>query len=185
METNKSLFWNKAMLWGFITALGIMIVTSAYYATDNYFASSRSWVELAVYIAGIVLCALSFKATLGDNDEFPYARALGLGVATLFFASLIIALFTFVFFKYIDPGMIDEILRNTEEVALSKGVPEEMIEQQIAMQEKFIQPAILAASTIFSTVLYGLIISLLTSIFLKKKSAGGYNAAMNEIKDEE
>ena len=185
MASNKNQFWNKAMFWGFIIALVTMMVTTVFYATDNFFANVRGWIEHAVLIIGIVLCALAFRKTLTDDMEFPYSRTLGLGVATAFFASLILGLFIYVLFQYIDPDLISQTLQKTEEKLLESGLSDDMIEQQMELQSKFIKPSIMAVSTIFGKVLMGLIFSLITSIFLRKKLADGFEAAMNEINDEE
>lgn len=185
MEPSKNQFWNKAMFWGFIVALATMLLTTVFYATDNFFSGAKSWIEQAILIIGIVWCTLVFKQTLGANDEFSYGRALGLGVATSFFASLILALFVYVLFQYIDPDLISQTLQKTEEKLMESGLSDDMIEKQMEMQGKFIKPAIMAASTIFSKVFMGLIFSLITSIFLKKKAADGFEAAMDEINDED
>ena len=90
MENIKKIFWNKAMFWGFIIAL------------------AKPWVEIGIYVLGIILCALAFKSAVAEDTPFPYGKALGLGVSTMLFASIILAVFTFVFFSYIDPGLVDE-----------------------------------------------------------------------------
>lgn len=185
METNKKLFWNKAMFWGFIVALTNMIATTIYYSTDNMFSKSESWVNMAIYLIGIIACGFAYKSTLSEKEEFPYSKALGLGVATSFFASLIIALFTYVLYKYIDPELINEIIAQTEEKLLTSGLSDDMIEQQLEMQSKFITPAFLTISVVFTVVITGFIISLITSIFVKKPTVDGYSAAMNEIEDED
>jgi hypothetical protein len=185
MESNKNLLLNKAMLWGLIIALASMIVTTIYYSTDNMFSPSAGYITYAVYIAGIVLVTLSYRKSIDQNTPFPYSKALGLGVSTMFFASLILALFTYVLYKFIDQGLIDQMLSFTEEKLLGKGISEDMIEQQIEMQRKFMTPAIMSLSQIFSGVIIGFIISLITSIFLRKKTEDGFNAAMHEIDNEE
>jgi hypothetical protein len=53
------------------------------------------------------------------------------------------------------------------------------------MQRQLTTPMIMAITEIFSLTFYGLIISAISSIFLRKKDEGGFNAAMNEIDDEE
>jgi hypothetical protein len=128
---------------------------------------------------------LIHKKSIDQSTPFPYNKALGLGVATMFFASLILALFTFVLYKFIDQGLIDQMFSAMEEKYLSSGLSEDMIEKQIEMQRKLMTPAFMSLSQIFSGVLIGLIISLITSIFLKKKTENGFNAAMDEIDNED
>lgn len=172
---------NKAMIWGFFIALASMIVTTIFYATDNMFSETSAYFSYAIYIGGIVLATLAYKKSISQDTPFPYSKALGLGVATMFFASLILAIFTFVLYKIIDPGLIDQMFSTMEEKYLSSGLSEDMIEKQIEMQRKIMTPAILSLSQVFSGVLMGLVISLITSIFLKKKTEDGFNAAMHEI----
>jgi len=185
MESNKNLLMNKAMIWGFITALASMIATTIFYSTDNMFSELSAYVSYAIYIAGIVLATLAYKKSIDKDTPFPYNKALGLGVATMFFASLIIALFIFVLYKFIDQGLIDKMFSTMEEKYLSSGLSEDMIEKQTEMQRKLMTPAFMSLSQIFSGALIGLIISLITSIFLKKKTEDGFNAAMNEIDNED
>lgn len=185
MEANKNQFWNKAMLWGFIIALVSMLATTIYYTTDNMWSNSKSWVELGIFVIGIILCGFAYRKTLSENTEFPYSKALGLGVATAMFASLILAVFTFVLFKYIDTDLIGELITKTEETLLNSNYSDEMIEQQLEIQSKFFKPAFMSATTIFSSTLQGLLIALITSIFVKKNAANGFNAAMSEIEDED
>jgi hypothetical protein len=182
MGSNKSTYWNKAMYWGFFIALASMLLTTVYYSTDNMFASSKSWIDTAIYVVGIVLCTIAFKKTLPEDAEFTYSNALGLGVSASFFASLILALFTFVLYKYIDPDLIEQTLVQTEEKLIEAGFNDEMIETQVEFQRKFVTPALLSITTIFSVTISGLIISLITSIFLKKKTTSAFDAAMNELK---
>lgn len=183
METTKDQFWNKAMYWGFIIALASMLLTTLYYTTGNMFSRSKSWIDNAIFVAGIVLCALAYRKTLDEKNDFLYSKALGLGVATSFFASLILALFTFVLYTYIDPELVNESLLKTEEALIESGLSDDLIEMQIEMARKFLTPIIISISTIFSLTLSGLLAALITSIFLKKKTTNGFESAMNELND--
>jgi len=185
MESNKNLMMNKAMFWGLIIALASMMVTTIYYATDNMFSNSEGWISFMIFVVGIILTTLAYKKSIDEDTPFPYSKALGLGVATMFFTSIILAVFTFVLYKIIDPGLIDQMLTKMEEQSLSKGLNEEMIAQQTDLIRKFMTPATMSISRIFSGVFMGLIISLITSIFLKKASVDGFQEAMNEIDDDE
>jgi hypothetical protein len=185
MEQKNNLFKNKAMQWGLFIALASIFTTSVFYATDNTFSKAGTWVTLAVYVLGIILATLSYKNSIAPEKPFTYGNALGFGVLTMFFSSLVIAVFTYILYQIIDPGLIDEIMLQTEENLLNSGLNEDMIEQNIAMQRKIISPAFLSISQVFSVTFYGLIISLFTSIALKKKQTNGFESAMKEINDEE
>jgi hypothetical protein len=181
MNKSKALFWNKAMLWGLYMALALILFISILYITDNFFITLRSWIDTAVIVAGIVLCAMAFKAKLPEGEAFPYSRALGLGIATSFFASIIVGGGYFVLYNYIDPSLLDEIIINAEEALINSGFGEAMIEQQT----RFMTPTFLSVQHMFNTVFSGLLIALITSIFLRIKSQDGFAEAMSEVEDEE
>lgn len=184
METNKNLFWNKAMFWGFITALASMLATTIYYSTDNFFSKSKSWVDIAIIAAGVVTCGIMYRQSIDEKDPFPYPKAFGLGMATTLFASLILAVFTFVLYKFIDPDLISQLMTNSEEALIASGFSDEMVEQQLEMSSKLMSPAFMSISTIFVVLFSGLIVSLITAIFLKKKTVDGFEAAMSDIDED-
>jgi len=184
MENSKKIFWNKAMFWGFIIGLCSMIATSIFYATDNFESNARTWIDIAISVAGIIAAAAAFRNATDEKTPFAYSRALGLGVMTQFFASIILAVFTYILVKFIDPGIIDQALATAEEKLLDSGFDPDMIESQIEMQKKFMTPMFMAAAQIMNGLIFGLLISLITSIFMKRKSEEGFQKAMNEIDDE-
>lgn len=181
METSKNLFWNKAMFWGFVTALASMLSTTIFYSTDQFFATPRTWVEIGIFAAGIVISGIVYRQTLNEKETFTYPRALGLGMATILFTSLILGVFYFVLYKFIDTALIEEMLAQSEEILLASGLSEDLVEQQLAMSSKLMNPAFMSISSMFSCIFYGFIISLISSIFLKKKPQDGFSEAMSEL----
>jgi divalent metal cation (Fe/Co/Zn/Cd) transporter len=180
MNKSKRLFWNKAMLWGLYMSLALILFTSILYITDNFFITLRSWIDTIIIVVSIVLCAMAFKSKLPEDEAFPYSRALGLGIATSFFSSIIIGLFYFILYQYIDPSLIEEIIIEAEEALIETGFGEAMIEQQT----RFINPAFLSVQHMFNIVFSGLLVSLITSIFLRIKPQDGFAEAMSEVDDD-
>jgi len=185
MESNKNLMMNKAMVWGLYVSLALIIVTMIFWATDNTFSEVAVYINYIIYIVGIVTVTLSFKKTIDQNTPFTYGSALGLGVATMFFTSIIVAIFTFILYKFIDPSLTDKMIAFTEDSFLKSGLSEDMVEQVIETSKKMMTPALISMSQAFNIILYGFLLSLITSIFLRKKQETGFNAAMSEIDNEE
>ncbi len=185
MNTTKDQFWNKAMEWGLYIGLAVIVISVAYYISDSYLAKSRGWIEYFLYAAGIVMCTLAYKKTLGTNQSFTYGRAVGLGVATSMFASIILALYTFIFLTYFGAEIIEEMLIAAEEALIQAGLGYDLVEQQMSISRMMMKPLPISLMSIFGTVFAGLIISLLTSIFLRNKPNNGFESAMSEINNEE
>lgn len=181
MIKSKRIFWNIAMTWGLYVALISVSFTTVLYVTDNLFISFRSWIDTVIFIVGIVFCARAFKSNTPPDEPFAYSRALGIGVATSFFASIILGLFYFVLYRYINPSLIDEMQLMQEEVLIESGFSDQIIEQQIAMKSIFFNPGFMAFQHMFTTVFTGLLISLITSVFTRVKTSDGFDEAMREI----
>jgi hypothetical protein len=182
MSNQKSAFWKNNMNFGAIAGFALIIVTVIFYFLNleqNYVAS---FIFYAVLIGAIVTGTryLRDKIQLG---HITYGRALGSGTAISLFASVIVAFYTFLFFKFIDTGALEKMISLIEDNMYQKGMPEEQVDMAMEMTRKFTTPFTIAIGTVFSYVLWGFIFSLITSIFIKKKS-NSYDAAMSEIEKE-
>ncbi|MGE4587056.1 MAG: DUF4199 domain-containing protein, partial [Mangrovibacterium sp.] len=101
------------------------------------------------------------------------------------FAGIIQTLYTIILYKYIDPSVMEQIRVMQEEAMLKQGLPEESIEMATSMMAKFQSPLILAVSSLITFVLIGLVISLITSVFVRRnKTKDGFEQAMEEIREE-
>ena len=79
------------------------------------------------------------------------------------------AIFGFILYKFIDPGLIDKVIAMSEEAMLERGLPEAAIEQGMKVQKKLMTPGIMNAIGIFNNVLIGTVLSLIISIFTRKE----------------
>jgi hypothetical protein len=79
------------------------------------------------------------------------------------------AVFTYIIYAIIDPGLVDKQLAMAEEQMVSRGTPQAAIDAGMSFTEKIMKPGVLAITSIFATLLFGTIISLIVSIFVKKE----------------
>ncbi len=159
---------NLALTYGLYLGIALILVSLAYYLTGNIFAKSTRWANNAVMICGIVLAQINYKKRLGGIMF--YGQALGVGILTVLFASVITALYTYILYELIDPSLNDQvILKMEEQLVTLENMPEEQINLMIKMFATFQKPAVRAIMGIISSTFTGLILSLITSIFTQKK----------------
>jgi len=103
------------------------------------------------------------------HGQMTYGQAVGAGIVIFFYYSIITAIFTYILFAFIDPGLIDKQLAMTEEMLQKRGLPQEAMDAALKVQEKMIKPGIIAPLSILSNMLYGLIMSLIIGIFVKNE----------------
>lgn len=170
MEEQKPSLWKNALNWGVILGIALIIYSLLMWFLDLSLEKWVSWISYLIMIGGIILGTKSYRDN-NLNGAITYGQALGFGVLMLLFASFVSAIYSYIFFAFIDPEFVNKMLQMVEEQLLERGMPDEQIEMAIEMQRKFMKPVIMALMTIPTYTFVGLIISLITSIFLKKQPA--------------
>ncbi len=169
MEENKSSMWKNALNWGVI--MGIVLII--YYLLMFFLELNlQKWVG---YVSYVFLIAVLIVATINYRDKtlggvITYGQALGFGVILMLFASIIYAIFFYIFAVYIDPEFINKTLAMVEEEYTKAGLTDEQIEAALGMVKKFMSPILISLISIPTYVFMGLIFSLVTSAFLKKNA---------------
>jgi uncharacterized membrane protein YcjF (UPF0283 family) len=103
----------------------------------------------------------------------------------MLFSGVISMIYTLVIYN-VDPNLIEQIKAVQEQTMLAKGMSEDQVEAGMKIAERFMSPGIMAISSIFGSAVIGTIISLITSIFVKKqKNEDAFGEAMEEVKNED
>lgn len=181
----KSTFWQTAMTYGLYLGIAIVLFSVILYVIGQSLNPALTWITYVLIAAGTFYSQLNYRNKY-LNGYINYSTALGFGVAVMLFAGVIQSLYTVILFKFIDPSLFDQIRVMQEEAMLKQGLSEESIEAATEMMSKFQSPLLLAISGLFSFALLGFIISLVTSIFVKKRDEGNaFDEAMEEVQKDE
>ena len=167
MEEKTVSIWKSTMLSGVYLAIALILLSVIFYVTGNMFSKVAQYLSYPVIIAGIIWGQISYKKELGGFSS--YGQALTAGLLTMVFASIISSIYTYILYAIIDPSLQEQMRIFTEEQMIAQGkVSEEQMEMALNMTAKFQTPAMMAVIGIFGGALLGLIISLITAIFIKK-----------------
>ncbi|HNX67152.1 MAG TPA: DUF4199 domain-containing protein [Bacteroidales bacterium] len=167
METTTSI-WKSCFKYGIILGLVSVVLSVLFYVMDLMFAS---WVFLPIIIVTLVALFLlqrSYRDTY-ENGYITYGRALGSGVVMLLYSAIVGAIFAYLLYAVIDPGLVDKSLAAAQAKLEAKGMPEAAIEAATKVQQKMLQPWVISLTTIVNTMFMGTIMALITSIFVTKK----------------
>ncbi len=103
----------------------------------------------------------------------------------MLFAGVLNALYSVILLK-VDPSIMEQVRIMQEEAMLQQGMSEEQIEMAGEMMSKFQSPIVIVISSLFTFAFIGFLISLVTSIFVKRKQEeDAFEEAMDEIKAED
>jgi len=168
MEQNSASIWKSSATSGVVLSIVLILIGVGFYVTGNAFAKSAQWITYAVMVAGVVMAQLSYRKALGGT--LTYGQALGMGVLTLFFASIISGIYTYLLYEVIDPSLQEQLRLFSEEQMVKQGqLSEEQMEAALKISSRLQSPLMMSVMTVLSYTFIGLVISLITSIFVKKK----------------
>ena len=153
-------------------ALGIvMIIISLLLYVFNL--SDQDFVQYlssAILIAGIVIGILNYRNKI-NGGFISYGQSLGSGVLIGLFASVLVSVYTIIFFKFIDPDMVNVILKKAQEKMLERNpnMTDDQLEMAMSWTRKFMNPVLWQLRVLLWLTFMSFIASLIISIFTQKK----------------
>lgn len=180
----KSNFWKSAMLYGLYIGVIITLFSVILYVTGQTTNKILGYVSFPIYFGCILWAQFQYR-NKNLNGEISYGQALGFGVAAMLFSGIISMLYTIIIYN-LDPSLIEQLKAVQEQAMLTKGMSEEQVEAGMKIAEKMMSPGIMAISALIGSLFLGTILSLITSIFVKKqKNEDAFDEAMEEVKNED
>ncbi len=164
----KANVWKANLTNGLILGLIGIVYTLVIYFLDLTINKVQGYVFLLILIVTLYFLMKSYR----DNylhGYMTYGQAVGAGVVIFLYYSIITAIFTYILFALIDPGLIDKQLAAAEELMAKRGIPQEAMDAGLKIQKKMMKPEIMAPVSIFGNMLYGVIMSLIVAVFVKKE----------------
>ena len=173
-----------AMMHGLYLGLALILNLLIFYIMGDPFSNITGYLNYAIMI-GVIGFSMWTFAKLNTEEGLPYSRALGLGTLVALFGSVLLACFTYILYKFIEPGLIDKLLASFEEKLLAGGLKDDAVESMLNLQKKMLTPGLLSFSQIFGITLFGFVFSLLLAIFFKKEPEDPFYGVDEEGYEEE
>ena len=128
------------------------------------------------YISFIFIIGVMYYGTKEYRDKHHggyiiYGTAFTSNFLISFYSYIILAVYSFFLYKFIDPGLIDTIKQTAIEAAMQKNpnVTQEQIEKGMSMFSFFMTPLGIAISALLGGSLVSALLALIVSIFHKKE----------------
>ena len=167
MEEKVSV-WKSNLTNGLI----LRLIGIVYYLIMYFFDLTLNQVQGYVFLVITIVVLFFLVKSYRDNylhGQMTYGQAVGAGMVIFLYYSIISAVFIYILYAVIDPGLIDKQLAMAEEMMLKRGLPQEAMDTAMKVQQKMVKPGIIAPLSILQNMFYGLIISLIIGIFVKKQ----------------
>lgn len=157
--------------------------------TGNFFLGISSAI---IYVLILIYFTKKFRdKELGGSINF--RQAFQIGLFTVIFSSIILALYNFTFNSWIDPGYQQRILdslpgKTYNMLSKAPGITEEMIDESLKAFETIKAPTPIESmlSSLESGFFGGLFFALISALIVKKNIVkNGFDQAMSKISEEE
>lgn len=178
MEQKRSM-WKETLNYGIIMGLITVVFSVLTYMFDLTF---KTWIVWPSMLLGIIVLFFLLRSYRDhyNNGYISYGKSVGAGVIINIYAAIIAAIYIYLLYSVIDPGLIDKSLAVAEAKMAEKGLPEDIIEKAMVTQAKMMKPWFTTLMATISSVFYGLILSLIVSLFVMKKG----NPLLDEVEEE-
>jgi hypothetical protein len=169
-EKVKAPFWKPALIYGAIMGFVAVFISLVFYfigmATENW----TNWVNMLVGLILLVYLMLQYrKEYLGGYASFGQIFLMVL-VSAGIISVIISAIYSYLLFTVIDPGLLDQVKIAAEEKILSNSrIPESMYDDILDKMEKRTTVAYMVKMQLIGGPIINAIIGLIVAAFIKKE----------------
>jgi hypothetical protein len=170
MENQNSATKIMLMYGAILAGLSVLINLINYSFGNIYQPHWSIGIVSFILLIGIIVYGIKvFKD--GNNGFLTLGQAIKIGLGITLISAIIGIIYQLIFSNVIEPDFYDKMAEYQEQVMLEKfpDMPEEQLEKALEMTQKFSSPGMMAAFALGGSLLFGLIISLIAGLILKKE----------------
>jgi hypothetical protein len=160
--------WKANLTNGLILAMAGIAFTLILYFLDLTLNKTAGYINIPIQLGILYFLLKSYRDNF-MHGQITYGQSVGAGVVIFVYYAILMAIFTYILWTVIDPELVKKSMAMSEEAMRNKNIPDAAIEQGMKFTAKFMKPAIMAIFSIFVSLFFGVIYSLLVSIFIKKE----------------
>lgn len=123
----------------------------------------------SILILGIgIISSLWTASRKPSREPFTFGKAFGLSMRITLFTAAVMGFCTFIYGEFINPGFLDELIKNSEAYFRKEGKSEKEIMENSQMLRVTFSPLREIMKAMFGTLFFGLVIGLMFSALFGK-----------------
>lgn len=123
----------------------------------------------SILILGVGIISTLWTASRKPATElFTFGKAFGISMRITLFTAAVMGICTFIYGEFINPGFLDELIKNSEAYFRKEGKSEKEIMENSQMLRATFSPLREIMKAMFGTLLFGLVIGLMFSALFGK-----------------
>jgi len=170
MENQTYPVGKHSLVYGLYLSVALIILSLVFYVLDLYKVSWTGYIGYAVLLVGVVISSFHYRDK-HMGGFIPYGKSVSVGFLTGLFASIIVAIFTFIFTSVLGEEYRQTLLQMAEENILSSNpdITDEQLDMALGISEKMMNPGMMSVIALVGYTFFSLIFALIASIFIKKE----------------
>jgi hypothetical protein len=160
--------WKANLTSGLIMALAGIAFSLILYFLDLTLNKSVGYLNIPIQLGLLYFLLKSYRDNF-MHGQITYGQSVGAGVVIFVYFAVIFAVYTYLLYAVIDPGLVKKTLAMAEDAMVKKGTPQAAIDTGMAFTAKIMRPGFMSFISIFGSMFAGVIYSLLASIFIKRE----------------
>jgi hypothetical protein len=167
MENKNTSIWYNGLVWGAILGFVGIIYNVILYMLDQNLNQNLGYLGILITIVVLILGVRSYRDSV-MGGVLPFGPAFKFGFVVIVVSTVIGLVYAYILWTVIDPDIIGKMKDMQMEKMLEKGIPEEALDQAMAISSKFMTPVMMTIVGLFSGVLMGTIVALIVAAIFKK-----------------
>jgi len=169
-EQAKAPFWKPALMYGAILGLVSVLISLVFYFIGMATVYWTIYVIMLVSLVLLVYLMIQYRNVhLGGYASFGQIFLMVL-VSAGIFATIISAVYTYLLYTVIDPGLVDQMRIVAEEKIMSNSrIPESMYDDIMERMEKSMTVGYMIKISLIVGPLVNAVIGLIIAAFIKKE----------------
>jgi hypothetical protein len=127
-------------------------------------------VPLLIAVACLALAMREKRSNTPADQTWGYGSAFGVGVLTALFGALFSAIFAYIYFKFLNPGMAEVMYDMQVAKMEQQGLSSQQLEGAEKVMRMMLSPAAMTLFQTFSGFLITVVIALIVAIFFKRRT---------------
>jgi hypothetical protein len=171
--------WKSNLTNGMILALVGIVYSLLMYFLDLSLNKVQGYVFMLIQLGMLYYLLKTYRDNF-MHGQITYGQSVGAGVIICLYYAIVMTVFSYLLYTVIDPGLVTKQLAMAEEGMRAKGnLTEAQIETAMKFTQKFMKPGVMVISGIFFNMIWGTVLSLVVSIFIKKEGNPLIDAPQN------
>jgi len=136
--------------------------------TEAHAGSFTNLTEL--FVIAIAIPIAVYVARRENDGMLPFNTALKSGMATAAIAGLIVCIFTFVYYKFMNTSILENAVKAATQYAADNKLNADDTKKTIEGAKQVYAPFVQSTSALFGIMIVGFLVSVISAVALKKES---------------